>query len=120
MTREARDDDFEIVVEGVGSFRFGRRTMRDEIKVQVEYARIIEGVQPTPWLAMVGGWLSALKVLTVRAPDGWDIDAMDPLDADTYAKLLKVHSALAEKEGSFRSGKGKTGEASGASAGGDV
>lgn len=113
MAREGAATDFDVDVEGVGVFRFGKRTMRDEIKVQVEYARMIEGVEPTEWLALVAGWMSSLKVLTVRAPDGWDIDDLDPLDDETYARLMKVHAALTAKERSFRSGTGKAVEAQG-------
>lgn len=102
MAREAQKTDFSVDVEGIGTFIFARRTMRDEIRIQREFARIIDGVEPTAWLAQVGGWLSDLGVLTVEAPEDWDIDGMDPLDDETYAKLLKVHTALREKEGSFR------------------
>lgn len=105
MARKAQETDFTVDVEDVGTFTFGRRTMADEIRVQVEYARIIEGVEPTNWLQIVGGWLSALRVLTVRAPAGWDVDALDPLDDETYAKLGKVHGALTTQEATFRSGK---------------
>ncbi|MNM99441.1 hypothetical protein D3C81_1120020 [compost metagenome] len=110
MARQPSNTDFELPVEGVGTFRFARRTMRDEISIQVEYARIIQGVDPTAWLATIAGWLSTLKVLTVLAPEDWDIEAMDPLDEDTYATLLKVHAALADKERSFRKGKGQVSE----------
>lgn len=117
MARTPNSSDFIVPVEGVGDFTFGRRAMRDEIKSQVEYARITEGVAPTPWLHAIATWLSDLKVLTVRAPDGWDIDAMDPLDENTYTRLLKVHAALAAKEGSFRGGPKQASEAPGAAAG---
>lgn len=102
MARQAKDSDFVVKVEGVGSFTFGRRAMRDEIAIQVEYARIIDGVAPTEWLSLVGGWISSLRVLTVRAPDGWDLEALDPFDKETYTKLNRVHAALLEKEQSFR------------------
>lgn len=102
MARQARETDYTVSIEGVGMFAFGRRTMRDEIAIQVEYARIIDGVTPTDWLALVGGWMSALRILTVRAPDGWDIDALDPTDPETYSKLSRVYEALTEKERSFR------------------
>lgn len=102
--------DFTVEVQGIGNFTFGRRTMKDEIKIQVEYARIIEGVEPTEWLQSVGGWLAAFKVLTVRAPEGWDIDEMDPLDQETYTRMALVYAALREKERSFRSGSQQTGE----------
>lgn len=102
MARQAKETDYTVNVEGVGVFTFGRRTMRDQIAIEVEFARIIDGVEPTVWLETLGGWLSTLRVLTVRAPDGWDLDALDPTDAETYSKLLRVHDALAEKERSFR------------------
>lgn len=102
--RKGSDTDFIVDVPEIGSFTFGRRAMRDEIKIQVEYARMIDGVEPTNWLAAVAGWICALNVLTVRAPADWNIESMDPLANDTYQKLSSVHSALVEKELSFRSG----------------
>ena len=119
MARMRNETDFDVSVEGIGSFAFGRRKMADEVAIQVEYARIIDGVTPTEWLALVAGWLSALKVLTVRAPAGWDIDEMDPLDDDTYAKLMKVHAALTAKERSFRKGAKAGGQGAGAGSGED-
>lgn len=97
-------NEFTLTVDGIGAFTFGRRNMRREIAIGAEYSRLIEGVpQPTPWLDTVAGWISALKVLTLKAPEGWDIDELDPLDEESYAKLGKVHAALRAKEGSFRS-----------------
>lgn len=110
MPRAAGADDFNVNVEGVGSFTFAKRTMRDEIKIQVEFARMIEGVEPTDWLKLVCGWLSTLSVLTVRAPVGWDIESMDPLDDEVYAQLNKVHEVLRDKERSFRRSKKPVGE----------
>lgn len=102
MARVGTKGDFDVEVDGIGTFRFGRRTMRDEIKIQVEYARMIDGVEPTQWLALVAGWIAAFRVLTVLAPEGWNIDAMDPLDSETYKNLSKAHKALTDKELSFR------------------
>lgn len=113
MARTPRETDFTVPVDGVGTFTFGRRTMRDEISIQVEFARLIDGVEPTAWLQAVCGWVSALRVLTVRAPEGWDLDGMDPLDDDTYARLSRVYDALIEKERSFRRDKKPSGEGSG-------
>lgn len=118
MPRAASDTDFVVDVEGVGAFVFGRRKMADHIKINVEYARLTEGVMPTPWLDTVATWLSVLKVLTVRAPEGFVVDELDPLDEETYAKLLKVHSALRAKEDSFRPGAKAPGEGARAPAGG--
>lgn len=114
MARTPRETDFPVSVDGVGQFTFARRTMRDEIAIQVEYARIIDGAEPTAWLQAVGGWLSVLKVLTVRAPEGWDLDDLDPLDEGTYAKLTAVYGGLTEKERSFRRQPALAGQGDGA------
>lgn len=111
MAREALNTDFDLTVENVGTFTFGKRTMRDEISIQVAYARMIDGVTPTEWLTLVAGWISSLKVMTVRAPEGWDIDELDPLDDKTYSRLQKVADALYAKEKSFRGDGSKTTEA---------
>jgi hypothetical protein len=100
--RKRSNTDFTVTVDEVGQFVFGRRSMQDEIRIQVEYARLIDGVEPTDWLATVSGWLSTFKVLMVSAPEGWDVDQMDPLDDDTYRRLALVHSALRTSEDSFR------------------
>lgn len=117
--RDPSKTDFKVPVEGVGDFVFAKRMMRDELAIQVEYSRIIQGVEPTEWLALVAGWIASLKVLTVFAPSDWDIDEMDPLDKDTYAKLAKVHGALVEKESSFRRKPGVGVQEGGQGAGGD-
>lgn len=107
--------DFTVPVEGIGSFTFAKRTMADELAIQREYADIIGGVEsPTVWLETMGGWLSVLRVLTVRAPDGWDLDELDPLDEGTYAKLNKVYEELRTQERSFRGGQKPAGEGSSA------
>lgn len=118
MSRIPSPTDFQIPVDGIGTFTFARRRMRDEMAIAAEFSRLTEGVEtPTPYLASVAGWISTIKVLTVEAPEGWDMDSMDPLDEDTYAKLVKVHTALREKEASFRGGAKQDGEAKRAGAG---
>lgn len=105
MSRLPAATDFHVPVDGIGTFSFAKRMMRDELRIAAEFSRLTEGVDsPTPFLATVAGWISQLRVLTVDAPDGWDLDALDPLDPESYAKLLKVHGALREKEDSFRGG----------------
>lgn len=102
MPRIAKPTDFLVEVPKVGRFTFGRRTMADEVAYQVEFARIIDGVQPTDWLKIIGSALADLRVMTVRAPDGWNLDELDPLDPETEAKLIAVHLAYRDKENSFR------------------
>lgn len=100
--RKPNPRDFEVVVENIGRFVFGYRVMADEFRIQAEYARIVDGAPATDWLHVLAGWVSTLKVLTVTAPEGWDIDQMDPLDAEEYAKISAVYDALRAKEDSFR------------------
>ncbi len=116
MSRISKANDFTVTVDGIGTFTFGRRNMQAEIDIQREYARILGGVPPTAWLDIVGNWTSTFKVLTVSAPEGWDIDEMDPLDNGTYEKMKRVYDALSVKELSFRSGDGAQREGSGAPA----
>lgn len=112
MTRPAAATDFHVPVDGIGTFSFAKRTLRDELRIGAEYSRLTEGVEtPSAWLSIVAGWISVLKVLTVAAPAGWDIEAMDPLDQETYDKLREVHEALREKERSFRQAKAEVGQA---------
>jgi hypothetical protein len=118
--RQPSPTDFTVPVPGIGDFVFAKRSMRDEIAIQVEYSRLIEGCEvPTQWLALVAGWIATFKVLTVVAPVSLDINDLDPLDPEDYAKMLKVHDALIEKERSFRRKPGEGNEASGQGSGGN-
>lgn len=120
MSRTPADTDFHLEVEGVGHFVFAHRTMRDEMRIASEFSRLTEGVEtPTPFLATVAGWISTLKVLTVSAPDGWDLDEMDPLDDAVFARIGSVNKALRKKEGQFRTPKGAAGQGSGKGPGGN-
>lgn len=114
MARIPKATDYTVAVDGVGTFTFGRRAMRDEIDIQREYAAILDGVRPTVWLEVVGNWISVFKVLTVKAPEGWNVDELDPLEDATYAKMQRVYDALSAKELSFRSGSGALGQGGGA------
>lgn len=106
-------NDFPVVVEGVGTFMFGYRKLADELRIQVEYARITEGVQATVWLFNLATYLSALRVLMVKAPNGWDLEELDPLDEDTFIQIERVFTELRAKEDSFRPKRRKAGEAPG-------
>ncbi|EEP0937587.1 hypothetical protein KD576_004183 [Salmonella enterica subsp. enterica serovar Thompson] len=116
--REPKKSDFKVPVEGVGQFIFGRRTMNDEVKIAQEYSRIIGDVENPSWyLNMLGNCLSILRILTVEAPEGWDLDTLDPLDDDTYASLVKVATSLKEQEERFRKPARDDGEEAGAAMG---
>lgn len=113
MARTPKQTDFYVDVEGVGRFRFARRTLMLEAEVQREYAMIAGGVDPTAWLMTLGEYISTLRVLIVEGPEDWDMDNMDGLDDDTYEKISKVFHALREREETFRRRHGAKGKAPG-------
>lgn len=100
--RLAGPGDFKVDVDGLGEFVFGRRKMGDQFAIEVEFARLTQGVQPTEWLKLVGEWMSSLRILMVKAPTGFDLDELDPLDDDVYNTIGKVFRALRAREESFR------------------
>ena len=105
---------FTLDVPEVGSFVLRKRTMELEFAIQAEYSRLTRGVPtPTVTLSLFAGIVASLRVLTVRAPDGWSLDACDPLDDDTYNRLFAVGEALREKEASFRRKPGQAGAGAG-------
>lgn len=118
--RAASASDFTVQVEDVGTFQVGRRQMKDHLKIQVQYADIVEGVIPTPWLHELATHLSTLRVLVVRSPEGFDLETLDPLDPATFDRLRKVYAAIAAKEDSFRPGAKAAGEGAGQANGGDA
>lgn len=113
MKRPQPTDFFETV-EGIGRFRFARRRLAEEMEIQRLYAEYAGGVEPTAWLATLAEYLSTLNALTVEAPEGWDMDNMDPLDDETYQKINRVFVALREREERFRGKPGKDGQGAGA------
>ena len=100
--RIASSTDFPVIVDGIGTFIFGYRKLADELRIQVEYARITEAQPATVWLFNLATYISALRVLMVKAPDGWDLEALDPLDEESFVQIERVFSELREKEDSFR------------------
>ncbi len=114
MTRLAAPGDFQVEVDGVGRFTFGRRTPRDVFRIRGEYDNLTggnygEGGQFKDWSALA---FATIKVLAVQAPDGFDPDKLDPnVDDDWEAKLLRVFTDLREKELSFRPGSGEVSKA---------
>ena len=100
-------DTFEVDVEDIGKFVFRKRNMRAQIEIEAEYSRLTEGVQViTAFLGDISSKTADLKVLTLKAPDGWDVDELDAWDDDSFEKLAKVWSALRDKEASFRAKPG--------------
>ncbi|MFM0165768.1 hypothetical protein PQR39_35730 [Paraburkholderia sediminicola] len=103
--RTEKDSDFNVEVEGFGTFIFGRRTKEDVYKIRSRYNVLTEGnYEDDGSVADFGALgLVTLQTLMVSAPETFNLDAMDPLmDDDFENKIMKVFGALRAKEQSFR------------------
>lgn len=103
--RQAKDTDFFIELPGVGSFRFGRRTYGDRMKIRAEYLRLTRGFEDEDAdLSMYAAIIATHSVLCVEAPKGWEdlaeLDLTAPGDAE--ASVFDLYALLKEKEDSFR------------------
>lgn len=95
---------FPVEVDGIGSFSFRQRTLRDQFAIEGEASRVLGG--PCDDEALRAGAISfaTLLVLTVESPPGWDIEGFDPLDPDATGKIFEVARRLREVEATFRPG----------------
>lgn len=105
MSRLPQSTDFVVPVDGIGAFTFAKKSLRDTIAIEAAYNRFTEGQDNvTTFLWSISSAVAILQVLTVSAPPGWDLDALDPEDPDSFTKLMKVWGALRDKQASFRKG----------------
>jgi hypothetical protein len=105
------DRQFTVPIESIGVFTFSRRTLRDEVRIQAAYARLTEGAEtPTNVLHNLATWISCIQVQLVEAPKGFDLDALDPFDDETYRKLSKIYEEVMASEARFRGGERGRGE----------
>lgn len=113
--------DFTVPVEGVGEFTFGKKGIRDQFAIEAEYSRLTEGMDiVTNFLWNIATAFANLKILTVKAPDGWDLETLDPEDGDSYRKLMLVWGALRDKQATFRKKPEPVGESQGEGASRDA
>lgn len=116
MARSPAAGDFQLEVDGVGRFTFGRRTPRDVFRIRGEYDNLTGGNygedgQYKDWPALA---FATIKALAVQVPEGFDPEKLDPnVDDDWEAKLLRIFTDLREKELSFRPGSGTGSQAQG-------
>lgn len=118
--RPAADTDFFVEPEGVGRFRYGRKTFGDRIRIRAEFLRLTGGNEDDLDLSTMAGLVAAHKVLCVEAPEGWvDLEVIDALDDERGldGKLLRLYQLMVEKEGSFRRVPFSSGEGVGPAAG---
>ena len=103
MARLPSTTDIVVPVDGIGVFTFAKKTMRDQFAIESEYSRLTEGVETvTEFLWSAANSFANLKVLTVSAPEGWNLEGLDPDKAEDWEKLKRVWSALRDKQLSFR------------------
>lgn len=108
ITRKPTSTDFDVVVDGVGTFRFGRRTFRDRFSISARYSDLTEGVKtPTQWLDIFASAVATISVLVVSVPEGFDIESLDPYDGAGDKEILAIYTALSAMEDDFRKKSGK-------------
>ena len=96
-------ETYPVTVENIGTFECRRRTLRVEIKIGAEYARLTEGEEKIPaWFRELCEIVSALKCLIVKGPDGFSIDDMDAGEEESFEKLVAIYSAILSEERRFR------------------
>lgn len=114
--RKPADTDFMLEVPDIGTFRFGRRTYGDRLKIRSEYLRLTrEYGDIDPDLATHAAIVAAHKVLCVDGPEGWeDLEAIDMImRPDAEDGIFALYFALKAKEDSFRPKPIEVGEAVG-------
>lgn len=110
--RAPRETDFFIPIDGVGTFRYGRRTLGDRMRIRAQYLRYTEEFgDDDPNLSMYAGMFSTHSVLCVEAPSGWeDLADIDATDEDKVEAAFKLFTELKKMEDSFDKGVVKSGE----------
>lgn len=105
--RKPSDNDFFIELDGVGTFRYGRRNYGDRIRIRAEFLRLTKGLEiDDDDLTTTAAIVAAHKVLCVEAPPGWeDLETIDMIDnPEAEEKVVELFLLLREKEDSFRKG----------------
>ncbi|WP_429565670.1 hypothetical protein [Paraburkholderia sp. MM6662-R1] len=110
-------------MDGLGRFCFARRSIGDVYKIRGRYNQVTGGFYDEEGrmadLSALG--YVTIQTLLVEAPDGFDLDSLDPLVDDDYdQKIVSVFAALREKELSFRPKPAKGGKAAGPRDGANV
>lgn len=103
---KAKPNDFFITIDGIGRFRFNRKSYGAQIRIDAEMLRILGpdiGVRDNTMSlhALLVGHYAALMV---ECPDGWeDLEEIDITDDPTLdSKILEVYFKLRDTLDSFR------------------
>ena len=74
---------FLVTVPDVGVFEIRKRTLRVQMAIHAELNRLTEGAplaSLSDWFIDLCSLVAELKGLIIKAPDGWSLDDVDPLD----------------------------------------
>lgn len=96
---------FEVEVDGIGRFVFLHRTIERDLAIGAVVRRI--GVPPaqddeSDYFGFIAQAYATIKVLTKESPADWNLLQMDPLDENTYPKIMEVYTAFKDAENRFR------------------
>jgi hypothetical protein len=118
MKNKPKDNDFFVTVDGVGTFRFNRKTYGAQIKIDAAAARILgaNGIDAMedPVMRTHADLVGCYTGLMVECPLGWEfIEAVDLTERPELDKtIFDLYVGLKEKLNSFRLTRGD--EAAGA------
>ncbi len=116
--KQAKDTDFTVSVEGVGDFRYARRTLGDNLKIRSEFLRLLDGMAPDAdqELSLFSNVFATHRVLCVSAPGGWeDLASLgEGQDGGNIMKVLALWDKIGEAEYSFRQGPNSKSKEAGA------
>ena len=91
-----------VEVAGVGQFEFQHRTLTLQVGVEAILLRMLDGPVSSEQLRYVARAIATIQKLMVRAPDRFDLDAIDPVNDAEVDDVLKVYGGLLEAEATFR------------------
>jgi len=102
--KDAGSNDIVITLDGIGEFRYREPSIRDLMKIDKEYAAMVNGIEsPGMRYSVLATMISIHKATSVSAPAGWEnLEALSGRHDNDVANLLVAYR---EKEDSFRNGK---------------
>lgn len=93
--------DLTVDVEGIGTFTFARRKPEDVYRIRARYARLTEDHYTEEGNIADMGALGvvSLQALMVAGPEGFSLEALDPLMSDDWESIVtRIFVALRAKE----------------------
>lgn len=91
-----------VDVEGVGQFEFQHRTLTLQVGVEAIMNRMLDGPVSDERLLYVARAIATIKKLAIKVPEGFDLEAIDPIDENEVEGVLKAYGGLLDAEATFR------------------